>query len=46
MGRVLGLDLPESEEVEALAQEFRKTRLESSVVALLSSLLTEPTLMS
>lgn len=45
IGTVLGLDIPESEEVEALAQEFRKTRLESSVATLLSALLTEPTLL-
>jgi tetratricopeptide (TPR) repeat protein len=45
IGTALGLDLPESEEVKALAQEFRKTRLEASVVTLLSVLLTAPTLL-
>jgi class 3 adenylate cyclase/tetratricopeptide (TPR) repeat protein len=44
IGTALGLDLPESQAELALAQEFRKPRLEASVEALLSGLLTEPTL--
>jgi class 3 adenylate cyclase/tetratricopeptide (TPR) repeat protein len=45
IGTALGMDLPESDEVTALAQEFRKARLEASVEALLTALLIEPSLL-
>ncbi|MCH7845730.1 MAG: AAA family ATPase, partial [Acidobacteria bacterium] len=44
IGTALGLDLPESQAELALADEFRKPRLEASVIALLAGLRTEPTL--
>ncbi len=45
IGTALGIALPESQAELALAPEFRKTRLEESVVALVSAFLTEPTLL-
>ena len=45
IGTALGLDLPESQAELALAQEFRKAKLEETVVALLDAVLTEPTLL-
>ena len=45
IGTALGIELQESPEVAALAQEFRKPRLEESIAALLSAILVEPTLL-
>ncbi|MCZ6630764.1 MAG: tetratricopeptide repeat protein [Actinobacteria bacterium] len=45
IGTALGLDIPESQTELALAQEYRKARLEESIVALLSAILSEPTLL-
>jgi class 3 adenylate cyclase/tetratricopeptide (TPR) repeat protein len=45
IGTALGIDIRESPEVAALAQEFRKLRLEESIVALLRERLAAPTLM-
>jgi class 3 adenylate cyclase/tetratricopeptide (TPR) repeat protein len=45
IGAALGLDLPESQAELALADEFRKSKLEASIATLLSGLLTEPTLL-
>ncbi len=45
IGTALGLDIPDSPEVAALTQEFRKPRLEESVVALLEAVFISPTLL-
>ena len=45
IGTALGVDFSESQAELALAQEFRKAKLEEVVVALLSAVLTEPTLL-
>ncbi|GMQ85150.1 MAG: adenylate/guanylate cyclase domain-containing protein [Acidimicrobiia bacterium] len=45
IGNALGLDIPESQAVLALGDQFRKPRLEASVEGLLTGLLTEPTLL-
>ncbi|MCH8130757.1 MAG: AAA family ATPase, partial [Acidobacteria bacterium] len=45
IGIALGLDIPESQAVLALGDEFIKPRLEASVEGLLTGLLTEPTLL-
>ena len=45
IGTALGIEVAESDEVALLAPEFRKARLEESVVRLLGAVLTEPTLL-
>jgi class 3 adenylate cyclase/tetratricopeptide (TPR) repeat protein len=45
LGDALGLDIEESPEVRALAQEFRKKRLEATVIELLDAVLTEPAIL-
>ena len=45
IGTAVGLDITESQTALALAQEFRKARLEEAVVTLLGAVLTEPTLL-
>lgn len=42
IGTSLGIEVPDSAEVAALAQEFRKPRLEESVTSLLAAILREP----
>ena len=46
VGLALGVDMTPTAEVERLEEEFRRPRLEETVVQLLLAILTEPTLMT